>query len=147
MNVIVRRKRCIECSEKDPCITVYHGTSVNSVSSIRRDGMENVFVTTSPYRAHWFGSDYGRPVLLKIRTPLSKLRKTDQDRLDEYRVKYIFEMLEERTAAEGFDDLYLFIRGKIKPCQITILPRKEMVLRVAREELKEGMLGDQLTRE
>jgi len=109
--------------------------------------MEDVYVTTSPYRAHWFGSDYGRPVLLKIKTPLSKLRKTDQDHMKEYPVKYIFEIQEEKEAATGFDEVYLFIKGKIKPCQIQILTKKEMVLRVAREEKRDGILGDYLSKE
>lgn len=127
----MKLKRCVECSEKDPCVTVYHGTSVNSISSIRREGMEDQYATTSVYRAHWFGQDFGKPIILKIVTPLSKLRWTDQDHQEEHLVD-----LSDLRHEDGIRDeeLYLFIKGKIKPCQIAFLPREKMMRKIAKAE-------------
>lgn len=128
---MTKKQHCIRCSRKDPCVTVYHGTSVNSISSIRRDGMKDQYATTDASRAAWFGRHYGRPVLTKIRTPISKLRWTDQDHDKEDPVE-LWDLKHEKD----FEDQYLFIKGKIKPCQIIFLPRKELIKKVAKERRK-----------
>lgn len=135
-----QKNKCIKCDTKDPCVTVYHGTSVNSVSSIRRDGMKDQYATTSVYRAVWFGRDFGRPILAKIRTPLSKLRWTDPENETERKV-HLSDLAHEERIRDALEedlnkDMYLFIKGKIKPCQIVFLPRKELVKRFAKTPSK-----------
>ena len=140
--------QCIRCTRKDPCVTVYHGTSVNSVSSIRRQGMKDQYATTSVYRAVWFGRDFGRPILLKIRTPLSKLRWADPEHRTIRKVA-LSDLSREERVRDAFEadtgkDMYLFIKGTIKPCQIHILPRKELVKRFSRTPAKYKYVQDDL---
>jgi hypothetical protein len=147
------KKKCIECSDEDPCVTLYHGTTLKKIEGIKQEGMINPFVTTSPYSAHHFGLYHvrgpeDRTAIIKIKTPISKVHWSDtigntgkQASMDDISHEH------EHSEGEEPDDHldYLLIKDKVKPCQIEPLSQSETIRKVEREKMSWGTLDENLS--
>jgi len=118
---------------------LYHGTSVDSLPKIKKEGIRSPYVTTSPYSAEYFGQYHGEPRIVEIQVPEDKLYWAD----DSGNIKekaYIKDLENERynpeTGKPRDDYERLIVKGYVKPKQIRPLSKEKQTRKVEKEKMK-----------